>query len=103
MQVWILFCKNLDIIFMNICFMSYITYVHPDDGQFKKVETFRFVEHLKNVVVSTVSYITISYVRHRVHTAFTIRSFCIPVGKTVIFRRSRAYRSAAPYFYYNIS
>jgi hypothetical protein len=44
--------------------MSYITYVHPDDDQCKKVENFRFIEHLKNVVVSTVSYVTISYVRY---------------------------------------
>ena len=83
--------------------MSSITYVYPDDDQFKEVETFRFTEHFKSLVVSTVSYITISYVRHRVHTASLARSVSIPVGKTVIFPRSRAYCSAAPYFYCNSS
>ena len=83
--------------------MSYITYVCTDDDQFKRVETFRFIEHLKNLAVSTVSYITISCVRHRVHTTCSARSISIPVGKTVIFPRSRAYCSADLYFYYNSS
>ena len=88
---------------MYVCFMSYITYVYPDYDQFKKVETFLFIEHFKNLVVSTVSYITISYFRHRVRTACSARSVSIPVGKTVIFPRRIAYCSAAPYFYYNSS
>ena len=75
---------------MYVCFMSYITYVYTDDDQFKRVKTFRFIEHFKNLVVSTVSYITISYVRHLVHTASSARSVSIPVGKTVIFPNSRA-------------
>jgi len=87
---------------MYVCFVSCITYVCTDDDQFKRVETFRFIDHLKNLAVSTVSYITIC-VRHRVHTACSTRSVSIPVGKTVIFPRSRAYCSADPYFYYNSS
>jgi hypothetical protein len=73
---------------MYVCFMSYITYVYPNDDQFKKVGTFRFIEHFKNLVVSTVSYITISYVCYRVRTACLACSLSIPVDKTVIFPRS---------------
>jgi hypothetical protein len=65
--------------------MSYITYTYPDDDQFKRAETFRFIDNFRNLFVSTCSYITISYVRHRVHTACSARSVSIPVGKTVIF------------------
>jgi hypothetical protein len=39
--------------------MSYITYVQPDENDLKKVETCRFIKHLKNVFASNISYITV--------------------------------------------